>query len=172
MSGCVHSVHTVTSHALVYEPVEQGATVVTESWAGVGVDLKLVLWSRVLEKQGKDESVQYIMLNKCSEKEYSKLPFDFVVCSFKMCLSTAHIYPPADKVQSRKKTGYMYDCMYKKSRIEEDTAFIQKFNYSTTQQLLKYAFIKWKSFHNINKNPAFVIYFSCTLQVNNCLQRI
>ena len=46
-------VHTVTSHALVYEAVEQRATVVAEGRAGVGVDLKLVLRPWVL--QGREE---------------------------------------------------------------------------------------------------------------------
>lgn len=46
------SVRTVTFHALVYQPVEQGAAVVTESRAGVRVDLKLVFTSRILQKQG------------------------------------------------------------------------------------------------------------------------
>lgn len=35
--------HTFTSHALVYEAVQQRATVVAEGRAGVGVDLELVL---------------------------------------------------------------------------------------------------------------------------------
>lgn len=34
---------TVTFHSLVYQPVQEGATVVTEGGAGVSVDLKLVL---------------------------------------------------------------------------------------------------------------------------------
>lgn len=43
---------TVTSHALVYEAVEKGATVVAEGRAGVGVDLELVLRPRVLGEKG------------------------------------------------------------------------------------------------------------------------
>lgn len=46
------SVRTVTFHALVYQPVEQGAAVVTESRAGVRVDLKLVFTSRILQTRG------------------------------------------------------------------------------------------------------------------------
>lgn len=46
------SVRTVTFHALVYQPVEQGAAVVAESRAGVRVDLKLVFTSRILQTQG------------------------------------------------------------------------------------------------------------------------
>lgn len=39
---------TVTFHALVDEPVEQGAAVVTEGGAGVGVDFKFVLAPGIL----------------------------------------------------------------------------------------------------------------------------
>lgn len=46
------SVRTVTFHALVYQPVEQGAAVVAESRAGVRVDLKLVFTSRILQTRG------------------------------------------------------------------------------------------------------------------------
>lgn len=42
--------HTFTSHALVYEAVEQRTTVVAEGRAGVGVNLKLVLRSWVLKR--------------------------------------------------------------------------------------------------------------------------
>ena len=51
---CVCRVPTVTSHALVQQPVEQGATVVTEGGAGIGVDLKLVLGPRVLREPRRD----------------------------------------------------------------------------------------------------------------------
>lgn len=44
-------VRTVTFHALVYQPVEEGATVVTEGGAGVGVDLKLVFTTWILQRQ-------------------------------------------------------------------------------------------------------------------------
>lgn len=43
------SVRTVTFHALVYQPVEQGAAVVAESRAGVRVDLELVFTPRILQ---------------------------------------------------------------------------------------------------------------------------
>lgn len=43
-------VRTVTFHALVYQPVEKGATVVTERRAGVSVDLKLVFTTRILQR--------------------------------------------------------------------------------------------------------------------------
>lgn len=42
---------TVTSHALVYEAVQQRAAVVAERRAGVGVDLELVFRPRVLKKE-------------------------------------------------------------------------------------------------------------------------
>ena len=45
-----HKVLTVTFHALVDEAVEQGATVVTEGGAPIGVDLELVLRSGILEE--------------------------------------------------------------------------------------------------------------------------
>lgn len=48
---CDICVRTVTFHALVYQPVEEGATVVTEGRAGVSVDLKLVFTSRILQRQ-------------------------------------------------------------------------------------------------------------------------
>lgn len=57
------SVRTVTFHALVYQPVEQGAAVVAESRAGVRVDLKLVFTSRILRTQG--EKTINSMLKKC-----------------------------------------------------------------------------------------------------------
>lgn len=41
---------TVTLHALVDEAVQQRATVVTEGGAPIGVDLKLVLRSGILEE--------------------------------------------------------------------------------------------------------------------------
>lgn len=44
-------VRTVAFHALVYQPVEERATVVTEGRAGVGVDLKLVFAARILRNQ-------------------------------------------------------------------------------------------------------------------------
>lgn len=42
---------TVAFHALVYQPVEERATVVTEGRAGVRVDLKLVLAARILKQR-------------------------------------------------------------------------------------------------------------------------
>ena len=47
--------HTFTSHALVYEAVEQRTTVVAEGRAGVGVNLKLVLCSWVLKGTKEDD---------------------------------------------------------------------------------------------------------------------
>lgn len=44
-------VRTVAFHALVYQPVEERATVVTEGWAGVRVDLKLVFAARILRNE-------------------------------------------------------------------------------------------------------------------------
>lgn len=41
-------VRTVAFHALVNQPVQEGATVVTEGGAGVSVDLKLVFTTRIL----------------------------------------------------------------------------------------------------------------------------
>lgn len=52
---------TVTLHALVDEAVQQGATVVAEGGAPVGVDLELVLCSGVLVDQRKHE--RYILKN-------------------------------------------------------------------------------------------------------------
>lgn len=49
LNKCVQAVHTVTSHALVYEAVEQRATVVAEGRARVGVDLELMLRPWILE---------------------------------------------------------------------------------------------------------------------------
>lgn len=43
------TVRTVTFHALVNQPVEQGAAVVAESRAGIRVDLELVFTSRILQ---------------------------------------------------------------------------------------------------------------------------
>ena len=45
---CVCRVPTVTSHALVQQAVQQGAAVIAEGGAGVGVDLKLVFGPGVL----------------------------------------------------------------------------------------------------------------------------
>lgn len=42
-------VRTVTFHALVYQPVQEGAAVVAEGGAGVSVDLKLVFTTRILQ---------------------------------------------------------------------------------------------------------------------------
>lgn len=46
---------TGTFHALVDESVEQRTTVVTEGWAGVGVDLELVLCSWVLKRKSEEK---------------------------------------------------------------------------------------------------------------------
>lgn len=46
---------TVTSHALVYEAVEQRAAVVAEGRTGVGVDLELVLRPRVLGEKEREK---------------------------------------------------------------------------------------------------------------------
>lgn len=47
----VYRGHTFTSHALVYEAVEQRATVVTEGRAGVGVDLKPMFCPWILDRR-------------------------------------------------------------------------------------------------------------------------
>lgn len=56
---------TVTSHALVYEAVEQRATVVAEGRTGVGVDLELVLRPRVLgERKGEMGHLKEVLKRK------------------------------------------------------------------------------------------------------------
>lgn len=63
------SVRTVTFHALVYQPVEQGAAVVAESRAGVRVDLELVFAPRILQGESRHregESLQSL--------QYSEIP--------------------------------------------------------------------------------------------------
>lgn len=54
---CVH-VRTVTFHALVYQPVEEGAAVVAEGGAGVRVDFKLVFTTRILQRHKHREEEQ------------------------------------------------------------------------------------------------------------------
>lgn len=44
---------TFTSHALVNEPVQQGATMIAECWTGVRMDLKLVFTAWVLKRETK-----------------------------------------------------------------------------------------------------------------------
>lgn len=58
---------TVAFHALVYQPVEEWATVVTEGRAGVRVDLKLVLAARILqqERHGKVSDATFNRYGNC-----------------------------------------------------------------------------------------------------------
>lgn len=49
-------IHTVAFHALVYQPIQERATVVTKGGAGVGVDPKLVFTTRIL-RGDKEEDV-------------------------------------------------------------------------------------------------------------------
>ena len=49
-------VRTFTSHALMEEPVQEGATVVAEGGAGVRVHLKLVLAAWVLEERERERN--------------------------------------------------------------------------------------------------------------------
>lgn len=57
-------VHTVAFHALVYQPVEEGATVVTEGRAGVCVDPELVFTARILKKQRVERRPQNSMFKQ------------------------------------------------------------------------------------------------------------
>lgn len=75
MEGGRHerSVHTVASHALVYEAVEQRATVVAEGRAGVGVNLKFMLCPRVLESaKAQIRCVLFSLFNRKSLKTFVK----------------------------------------------------------------------------------------------------
>lgn len=60
---------TVALHALVDEAIQQRATVVTESGAPIGVDLKLVLRSGILEesKEGSDHYWNNEMTEKANQ---------------------------------------------------------------------------------------------------------
>lgn len=63
--GTSCDVRTVAFHALVYQAVEERATVVTEGWAGVRVDLKLVFAARILSNKDKQiKNMQCFTLNE------------------------------------------------------------------------------------------------------------
>lgn len=64
---------TVAFHALVDQPVEERATVVTEGRAGVCVDLKLVLAARILQQE-RHEKVNDAVFNRYGNRYFSNVP--------------------------------------------------------------------------------------------------
>lgn len=64
------SVRTVAFHALVYQPVEQGAAVVAESRAGVRVDLELVFTPRILQGADTERERVFIHCNTRRSRMY------------------------------------------------------------------------------------------------------
>lgn len=97
-------IRTVAFHALVYQPVEERATVVTERRAGVCVNLKLVFAARILQPERKvnlNDAVFYLegdILDHFSRITASTLAWQYWKVSTTLWFYRRHTYNKTVKV--------------------------------------------------------------------------